>query len=84
MIHRLRRLSFSVTSDSVKLFLDCLHLIPCGPVDIATLVEVIDFCHFEGKTTYDSFEVDLVQGILDSLIKSSLPLGTELLIIARA
>ena len=67
---------------SVKLFLDCLHLIPTGPVDLATLLEVVGFCQFEGKTTYDSFEVDLVQRIMTSVMKTSLPLGTELLISA--
>ena len=67
---------------SVKLFLDCLHLIPTGPVDLATLLEVVGFCQFEGKTTYDSFEVDLVKRIMTSVMKTSLPLGTELLISA--
>ena len=45
----------------VKLFLDCLHLIPAGPINVATLIECVDFCQFEGETTYDSFEVDLVE-----------------------
>ena len=67
---------------SVKLFLDCLHLIPTGPVDLATLIEVVCFCQFEGKTTYDSFEVDLVERIMTSVMKTTLPLGTELLISA--
>ena len=67
---------------SVKLFLDCLHLIPTGSVSIATLAEVVAFCQFEGKTTYDSFEVDLVEGIMTSIMKTKLPLGTELLISA--
>ena len=67
---------------SIKLFLDCLHLIPAGPVDVGILVEVVGFCQFEGKTMYDSFEVDLVQRIMTSLMKTSLPLGTELLISA--
>ena len=66
----------------VKLFLDCLHLIPAGSVDIATLVECVDFCQFEGKTTYDSFELDLVDRLMDSIIKTTLPIGTELLISA--
>ena len=66
----------------VKLFLDSLHLIPSGLVDVATLAECIDFCQFEGKTTYESFEVDLVGRLIESIMKSSLPLGTELLISA--
>ena len=66
----------------VKFFLDCLHLIPAGPVDIATIIEVIDFCQFEGKTTYDSFELELLQGLLESVTKTTLPFGTELLISA--
>ena len=67
---------------SVKFFLDCLHLIPAGPIDIATVVECIAFCQFEGKTTYDSFEVDLVEQLIDSIIKTTLPFGTKLLISA--
>ena len=66
----------------VKLFLDCLHLIPAGPSNVATLIECVDFCQFEGKTTYDSFEVDLVERIMNSVMKTTLPLGTELLISA--
>ena len=79
-------LKFDYSTDfslaSVKFFLDCLHLIPAGPVDVATLVEVVAFCQFEGKTTYDSFEVDLVDRIMTSLMKMALPIGTELLISA--
>ena len=67
---------------SVKFFLDCLHLISAGPVDIAILLEVIDFCQFEGKTTYNSFELELVERIMTSIMKASLPIGTELLISA--
>ena len=71
-----------MTPYSVKFFLDCLHLIPARPVDLATILEVVDFCQFEGKTTYESFEVDLVEGLIDSVLQSSLPLGTELLVSA--
>ena len=70
------------TPVTVKFFLDCLHLIPSGPVDIATIIEVIDFCQFEGKTTFDSFELDLLQGLLKSVMETTLPFGTELLISA--
>ena len=65
---------------SVKLFLDCLHLIPAGPTDIVTLIECIDLVQFEGKTTYDSFEVELVERLMNSVLTTKLPLGTELLI----
>ena len=64
----------------VKLFLDCLHLIPPGPTDIATILECVDFCQFEGKTTYDSFEVELVERFMTPVMKMALSLGTELLI----
>ena len=67
---------------SVKLFLDCLHLIPAGPTDVATLIETVDFCQFEGKTTYDSFELEMMERLMDSVMKTTLPLGTELLISA--
>ena len=67
---------------SIKVFLDCLHLIPAGPVDIGTLLEVVDFCQFEGKTTYNSFERELVEQIMASVMKASLPIDTELLISA--
>ena len=67
---------------SVKLFLDCLHLIPAGPVDVATIIECIDFCQFEGKTTYDSFESNLVKGLMNLVMATTLPIGTELLISA--
>ena len=66
----------------VKLFLDCLHLIPAGPTDIATILECVDFCQFEGKTSYDSFEVELVKRLMAPIMKATLPLGTELLISA--
>ena len=67
---------------SVKLFLDCLHLIPAGPTDIITLIECIDLVQFEGKTTYDSFEVELAKRLIDSVLTTKLPLGTELLVSA--
>ena len=51
-------------------------------LDIAILAECIDFCQFEGKTTYESFEVDLVERLMQSIMKSTFPLGTELLISA--
>ena len=66
---------------SVKLYLDSLHLIKPDPVNIAVVVECIDFSQFEGKTTlYDSFERELVANLLDSIME--LPVGTELLISA--
>ena len=51
---------------------------------MAILLECIDFCHFEGKTTYNSFELDLASKLLDSVTTaaSKLPLGTKLLIAA--
>ena len=68
---------------SVKLFLDSLHLINPGPVDIAIVVECIDFVHFEGKTSsYDSFERHFAAALVDSIMKIQLPVGTELLISA--
>ena len=66
----------------VKLFLDCLHLIPAGPTDIATILECVDFCQFEGKASYDSFEVELVKRLMAPVMKAALPLGTKLLICA--
>ena len=67
---------------AVKLYLDSLHLITAGSTDITTVLECIDFAQFEGKTTYDSFEVDLVNELMDSIMNTTLPLGTELLISA--
>ena len=67
---------------SVKLFLDCLHLIPVEPTSVAILIECVDFCQFQGKTTFDSFEADFVERIMTSVMKMALPLGTELLISA--
>ena len=67
---------------AVKLYLDSLHLISAGSTDITTVLECIDFAQFEGKTTYDSFEVDLVEELMDSIMNTSLPLCTELLISA--
>ena len=66
----------------VKLFLDCLHLIPAGATDLATVAECVNFCQFEGKTTYDSFEVDFVERLMEPIMKSALPLSTELLLSA--
>ena len=62
--------------------MDCLHLIPAGPTDVATIIECIDFAQSEGKTTYNSLEVKLVKRLIDSIIRTTLPLGTELLISA--
>ena len=78
-------LKFDYTDYSVacvKLFLNCLHLIPAGPTDIATILECVDFCQFEGKTSYDSFEVELVERLMAPVMKATLPLGTKLLICA--
>ena len=79
-------LNFDYTNYSrgcVKLFLDSLHLIQPGQVDVATIAECVDFCQFEGKTTFEeSFEVDLVERLMVPIMKSTLPLGTELLISA--
>ena len=44
---------------SVKLFLDCLHLIPAGPADSAKIIESIDFRQFEGKTLSFSVKIGL-------------------------
>ena len=67
---------------SVKLFLDCLHLIEPGPIDVATILECIDFAQFEGKTTYKSFELELVKRLMACIMKTDFPVGTELLISA--
>ena len=53
-----------------------------GPVDIITVLEVIDFVQYEGKTIYDSFERLLVEQIIYVINKKTLSLGTELLIAA--
>ena len=47
---------------------------------MAIVLEVIDLAQYEGKTTYDSFERGLVQQLMDTINKKTLPLGTELLI----
>ena len=66
---------------SVKLYLDSLHLIKCDTVDVAVIVECIDFVQFEGKTSlFNSFERDFVAALMDSI--TDLPVGTELLISA--
>ena len=68
---------------SVKLFLDSLHLIKPGPIDVAIVVECIDFIQFEGKTTlYDSFEREFAAGLLDSIMNLELPVETELVVSA--
>ena len=78
-------LTFDYTDFSwaaVKLFLDSLHLIPAGSTDLATILECVAFAQFEGKTTYNSFEVDLVEELMASVMKTKLPIGTELLMSA--
>ena len=66
---------------SVKLYLDSLHLIKCDPVDVAVIVECIDFVQFEGKTSlFNSFDRDFVAALMDSI--TDLTVGTELLISA--
>ena len=65
---------------AVKFFLDSLHQIQPGPVDVAIVLEVVDFAQYEGQTTYDSFERGLVERLMAPIIEKSLPLGTELLI----
>ena len=65
---------------AVKFFLDSLHQIQPGPVDVAIVLEVVDFAQYEGQTTYDSFERELVERLVASIIKKSLPLGTQLLV----
>ena len=65
---------------AVKLFLDSLHQIQPDSVDLAIVLEVVDFAQYEGKTTYDSFERGLVGRLMQSIAKKSLPLGTQLLI----
>ena len=57
-----------------------MHLIKPEPTDLSTLLEVIDFAHFEGKTTYKSFEFNLVKSLIETFLEKSLPVGTELLI----
>ena len=65
---------------AVKFFLDSLHQIKLGSVDLAIVLEVVDFAHCEGQTMYDSFERGLVDRLMKSIAKKSLPLGTQLLI----
>ena len=67
---------------AVKFFLDSLHQIKPGPVDLPTVLEVVDFAYYEGKTTYNSFERCLVGRLMDPIMEKSLPVGTELLIAA--
>ena len=67
---------------AVKFFLDSLHQIKPGPVDLPTVLEVVDFAHYEGKTTYNYFERCLVGRLMDPIMEKSLPVGTELLIAA--
>ena len=65
---------------AVKFFLDSLHQIQPGPIDLAIVLEVVDFAQCEGQTIYDSFERGLVERLMQPIIKKSLPLGTQLLI----
>ena len=67
---------------AVKYFLDCMHMINPDPVDITIILEVLHLAHSEGKTTYDSFERNLSQRIMQILLDASFTLGTELLIAA--
>ena len=67
---------------AVKFFLDCLHQIKPTAVDIATILEVVDFAHYEGKTTYNSFERSLAGRLMEPIMEKTLPIGTELLIAA--
>ena len=53
-----------------------------GPVDIITVLEVVNFLQFEGKTTFDSFERLLIDRIMDAINKKTFSLGTELMIVA--
>ena len=67
---------------AIKFFVDSLHQIKPGPIDIPTILEVVDFCQNEGKTSYNSFERCLVGRLIDSITNKSLPVGTKLLIAA--
>lgn len=76
-------LSFDHTDYSlaaIKFFLDRMHLIKPEPTDLPTLLEVIDFLHCEGKTSYKSFEYNLAKNLMQSIIRKTLPMGSQLLI----
>ena len=53
-----------------------------GPADIITVLEVVNFLQYEGKTTFDSVERLLVERIMDAINKKKFSLGTELMIAA--
>ena len=68
--------------EAVKYFLDCMHQITPDPTDITIILEVLDLAHSEGKTTYGSFESHLSGRLMRTVLGSSFPVSTELLIAA--
>ena len=68
--------------EAVKYFLDCMHMIQPDPTDITIILEVLDLAHSEGKTTYDSFERHLSGRLMSTVLETSFPTATELLIAA--
>ena len=65
---------------AVKLYCDTLYLIQPGEVAIWTIMECLDFCHFEGKTMVSTFEEKLSNCLTKSLFSQSFSIGTMLLI----
>ena len=68
--------------EAVKYFLDCMHMIDPAPTDITIILEALDLVHAEGKTTYGSFERHLSSRLMSTVLETSFPTGTELLIAA--
>ena len=78
-------ISFEYTDYSlaaVKLFLDCMHQIEPNPTDVTIILETLDLAHWEGKTDFDSFERYLSKRLMATIMESTFPTGTELLIAA--
>ena len=66
----------------VKYFLDCMHEIKPDPTGITTILEVLDLTHWEGKTTFDSFERHPSGRLMKTILEAQFPTGTKLLIAA--
>ena len=66
------------SKESIRLMLDALHLIDVDQVDLLVAVEVLDYLHFEGKTTLSDFERRLSKNIVQALIGMKLPVSTQI------
>ena len=64
------------------MYCDALYLIQPGETQVWTILECIDFCHFEGKTLLSVFERELAKGLTKSLFSTAYTVGSELLICA--